>query len=177
MKPNFHSVISIGILSVIILLSSCKKDDTYSIIPAINYKGYVIQKSFSGKDSALKLTISYTDGDGDLGLGQKDTNPPFDNGIYYYNIYVYYYELINGKWSEVTLTGFPNDTDTIRIKYRFANLNPISDNKAIKGDIENTFSLPSRKSATTIKLKFYIYDRMLHKSNVDSTGIITYYNP
>jgi hypothetical protein len=89
-------------------------------------------------------------------------------------MYVYYYELIAGKWKEVTLNDFSNDT--IRFKYRFPNLTPNADNKAIKGDIEYTIiNLYPRKS-TTIKLKFYIYDRMLHKSNVDSTEAITY-NP
>lgn len=175
MKIHFSTIISFAFISVIVLTVGCKQEVIYPIIPAIKYKATVIQKSVLGKDSALKLTISYTDGDGDLGLRQEDIAPPFDAGTFYYNMYVYYYELIEGKWCEVTVSEFIKDT--IRIKYRFPYLTPNSGNKAIKGDIENTFSLPSRDSLTTIKLKFYIYDRMLHKSNVDSSDIITYSNP
>jgi hypothetical protein len=175
MKVNFIIFNAIVLISYIVLLSCCKKEVSYPLEPVIKFKDCVIIKSIMGKDSALKLTISYTDGDGDLGLGQNDINPPFNSGTYYFNMYVNYYELNNGKWSEVTLDTF--STDTVRIKYRFPNLTPNSDNKAIKGEIENTFGLPTRNSLTSIKLKFYIYDRMLHKSNIDSTGILTYYNP
>jgi len=175
MKVKFSIIVPLVLILAIVLTMSCSKEVIYPVIPSIKFKSYEKLKSVTGKDSALKLTISYTDGDGDLGLRQEDIYPPFNTGsIYYYNMYIYYYELIKGKWSEVTLTGFPNDTDTIRIKYRFPNLTPNAENKAIKGDIENTFDLPVRNSSTTIKLKFYIYDRMLHKSNTDSTGIITY---
>jgi hypothetical protein len=177
MKIKFSQITSLVLLSVIILTVSCHKDEIYPIIPVIKFKGDLKQKSIYGKDSALKLTISYTDGDGDLGLKQEDIYPPFDSGsIYYYNMYVYYYELINGKWTEVTLTGFPGDTDTIRFKYRFPNLTPNADNKAIKGDIEYSITNLFPRKSNYIRFKFYIYDRMLHKSNVDSTGTI-YYNP
>jgi len=173
MKIKFSTIVPLVLISAIVLIVGCKQDVIYSIIPAIKYNGYEIQKSVSGTDSALKLTIAYTDGDGDLGLQQGDLNPPFDSGsIYYYNLYVYYYELISGKWSQVTLNDF--STDTIRFKYRFPDLTPNANNKAIKGDIEYTITNLFPRKSHTIMFKFFIYDRMLHKSNVDSTGVITY---
>jgi len=139
MKIKFSTILPLVCISVIVLTTGCKQDVIYPIIPSIKFKDYSIQKSVLGKDSALKLTISYTDGDGDLGLKQEDINPPFDSGsIYYYNMYVYYYELIGNKWSQVTINDFSNDT--IRFKYRIPYLTPNADNKAIKGDIEYTIT-------------------------------------
>jgi hypothetical protein len=172
MKVRFWTFTAFFLISVTVLTMSCNEEVIYPVVPAIKYKGFTIEKSVSGKDSALKLTITYTDGDGDLGLRQSDTNTPFA-GIYYYNLYIDYYELIGGKWQQVARSTF--DTNTIRFRYRFPYLSSNSDNKALRGEIENSFDLPSRDKITTIKLKFYIYDRKLHKSNVDSSGIITYF--
>jgi hypothetical protein len=157
------------------MLLSCQQEEIYSVIPAITYKGFVKHKSIFARDSALKLTLTYTDGDGDLGLTQDDTLPPFDkSSFYYYNMYVYYYEYIDGQFQQVTLNDF--STDTIRFKYRFPNLTPTTDNKAIRGEIEYTITDLFPRKSNTIKFRIYIYDRKLQKSNEIESAIITY-NP
>ena len=59
------------------LLFGCQKiTDTYPITPAILFKSYDIQKtldSAGNTDYKLKLTISFTDGDGDIGNKTGDT--------------------------------------------------------------------------------------------------------
>ena len=172
MKFKFSTISTIVIITVVVLVNGCKQDVIYPIIPAIQYKGYEKLKSYLGGDSALKLTITYTDGDGDLGLSQSQTYPPFDTtSIYYYNMYVYYYEYYNNNWIQVTISPF--STDTIRFKYRFPDLTPNTDNKAIKGDIEYTIINPTPIKSNIIKFVIYIYDRKLHKSNIIESEKIT----
>jgi hypothetical protein len=153
--------------------SGCQENVIYPVVPAITFKEYKIIKSYYNQDSALKLTITYTDGDGDLGLSQFQLAPPFDStSIYYYNMYVYYYEFFDGKWNEVTVNDF--STDTIRFKYRFPNLTPISDNKAIKGEIEYTITDLVPRKSNNIMFRIYIYDRERHQSNTVETDVIIY---
>lgn len=173
MKIKFSTIIPIVLITAIVFTTGCKQNVIYPIIPVITYKGYEIVKSYTNTDSALKLTISYTDGDGDLGLGQGDTLGYFDkDSIYYNNMYVYYYEFFNNKWNQVTVNDF--STDTIRFKYRFPNLTPNSDNKAIKGEIEYTITNLVPRKSNTIKFSIYIYDRMRHKSKTVESDVIIF---
>ena len=175
MKVKFSIIITIVFISSIVFITGCQNEVIYPIIPAIEFKDYKIDKGFWGRDSALKLTITYTDGDGDLGLSQFQLLPPYDSGsIYYYNMYVYYFEYFEGKWNQVTVNDF--STDTIRFKYRFPNLTPNSDNKAIKGEIEYTITNLYPRKSNTIMFRIYIYDRALHQSNIVETDVI-YYSP
>jgi hypothetical protein len=154
------------IIPAILIISffGCSKEVNYSNIPEIQFKKYEIIKNMQNRDSALKLTITYTDGDGDLGLTQADTFPPFDTGsIFYNNLFAYYYEYIEGKWTQVTVNDF--STDTIRFNYRFPNLTPTSDNKAIKGEIEYTIAYLEPRKSSTIKFRIFINDRALNISD------------
>ena len=173
MRIKFSTIIPIVFIAAIVLNNSCKKDVIYPIIPAIQYKNFEKLKSYNGSDSALKLTISYTDGDGDLGLKQTQIDPPFDSSsIYYYNMYVYYYEYFNNKWNQVTINDF--STDTIRFKYRFPYLTPNTDNKVIKGEIDFTINNLIPIKSNRIKFSIFIYDRKLNKSNTVESDVITY---
>ena len=76
---------------VIVFLSlsllSCLKPISYPNEPIIEYVG------FESLSDSGKLTFSFTDGDGDLGLDQNIITPPHDPGsYYYYNLYINYYE-------------------------------------------------------------------------------------
>lgn len=173
MKFKFSTIVPIVLITAIVFINSCKQEVIYPIIPAIQFKSYQKILNHFGQDSALKLTISFTDGDGDLGLSQTQIYPPFDStSIYYNNMYVYYYEYFNNKWSQVTINDF--STDTIRFKYRFPNLTPDTDNKAIKGDIEYTITNLLPRKSNIIKFRIYIFDRMLHQSNIIESDSITF---
>jgi hypothetical protein len=161
----------------IIMLHSCSKELDYSIIPAIEFKDLQVFKNANGRDQYIKMTIGYIDGDGDLGLKQSDTFPPYhQESNYYYNMFIDYYEYVDGKFIQVRpeVSGIPIG-DTIRFLYRFPYLSPATGSKALKGEIEWTSDqIPVIKS-NTVRFSVYIYDRALNKSNKVITPPITFY--
>ena len=88
----------IGII-VFILLSgvfySCKKENVYPIEPAISMSPDQIYLS------PATITISFTDGDGDVGLSDADTVPPYNLDPVNFN--KYYYHLLH-KYIQSHLT-------------------------------------------------------------------------
>jgi hypothetical protein len=145
-----------------VILPSCMKKEELPVIPQIAYESYTLEFDSGMYARRGFLTISFKDGDGDIGLHPDQKEPPFDTGsIYYYNYYIDYYEKQNGTFVKIDL----NPSFNARIPY----LTPNDHNKAIKGIIVDTMWLNPAPLFDTIKLKFHIYDRALHQSNVDST--------
>lgn len=152
-------------------LISCLKKESISIIPQISYQSIALQYDSALYPSRGFLTLSFQDGDGDIGLFPDQNNPPFNEGsIYHYNFYVEYFEKRDGHFYQLDL-GDPGMNG--RIPY----LTPDDPNKAIKGIIVDTLPMPAKPQHDTIKLRFYIYDRSLHKSNIDSTPPIILRRP
>ncbi|MEI6680978.1 MAG: hypothetical protein WCO44_00040 [Bacteroidota bacterium] len=138
------------------------KKEVYPDVPVIAFQNLTL--AFDTGKVAKKgyLTISFKDGNGDIGLQPGETQPPYDTGsIYYYNFIIDYYELIRGKFVKLQ--------STVPFSARIPYLTPDDPNKAIKGIIVDTLTLNPKPAHDTVKLKFFIYDRALHKSNVDST--------
>lgn len=164
---------------IALLFSACETQDKYSDVPQIEFEEY---EKF-GSDSIV-LTISYVDGDGDLGLGPEHDKPPFDSGKYKNNLIVNYYERFNGSFSKTTPDPFPdNKNDTVFFPFRFRNLTPKGKNKAIEGEISITISdrlrvysknFPERNYGGQILFEIYIYDRALNKSNTVSSPPIPF---
>jgi hypothetical protein len=145
-----------------LIFSSCMKKEVFPETPQIAFQSFVPVFDTGKYATRGFLTISFKDGDGDIGLKEDETQPPFDTGsIYYYNYVIDYYEKQNGSFVRVDFL-IPFST---RIPY----LTPEDPNKAIKGIIVDTLMLNPKPAHDTIKFKFFIYDRALHKSNVDST--------
>jgi len=165
----FHSNIrgvlfsaSVAMIAGLLLLSSCMKKEVYPDVPVIAFQNFT--SVFDTGKVAVKgyLTISFKDGNGDIGLQPEETQSPYDTGsIYYYNFIIDYYELIHGSFVKLQTT--------VPFSARIPYLTPDDPNKAIKGIIVDTLTLNPKPVHDTIKLKFFIYDRALHKSNVDST--------
>jgi len=159
----------------IFLFSTCSKFVDYPIEPQIEYNNFLLEfNQETGITERGVLFISYTDGDGDLGLRPRDTFPPFNYGSeYYYNMVIDYYEKQNGKWELVPLV-FPNpgtgENDTLTFSVRIPYLTPFGGNQSIKGVIQDTMFLYNPLSDfDTIKFSVYIIDRALHKSNTVET--------
>ena len=143
-------------------LSSCIKEDQYPVVPQIEFSGYGIYSAVDGTDSACKINISYTDGDGDIGLTEDDILEP-----YKYNYYLKWMQLVDGQMIEVVL---PNDSITFNA--RIPILTPSGRNKNIKGDISMNFDLYFNSyllTSDTIGFEIYIIDRALNKSNTVTT--------
>jgi len=124
----------------------------------------------AGNDSLGFLKISYTDGDGNIGLYDWDTVEP-----YKYNFYVKMFQMKNDSLQEII---FPDSN--INFNARIPILTPTGKNKNIKGEIEMLIELyyasPILKS-DTIAFKLYIQDRDLNKSNVIETPLLPFIHP
>lgn len=149
-----------------VLFSACKKEEKFSEIPLISFVSFEKLADGTGVDNQGKLTVHFQDGDGDLGLNEEDTQAPFDTAsIYYYNFFVDYYKKQNGTF--VLLEQLDNSRNA-----RFPRL---SDDlpESIEGDISvvlyiNTYDYTSVYD--TLKLRCYIVDRALNKSNTIETS-------
>lgn len=147
-----------------LLLFSCKKKEEYPIEPAITFKSFVKIPQSNGIDNKGILTLSFTDGDGDIGLSQGDTVGDFAPGSeFYYNFFITYYEKQKGVMTAVELP-FTNNARIPVLKNRNKN------NTAIRGDISIELFINNPFSAyDTIQYECYIVDRAFHKSNVVRT--------
>ena len=152
------------LISIVAGLTSCIKEEQYPIIPHIEFGGFATAKDITGKDSLGAITISYTDGDGNIGLFAWDTVEPKK-----YNFYLKFMELVNNELVEVK----PVDS-TLTFNARIPLLTPVGRNKNIKGDItmylELYFARQILKS-DTIAFEIYIRDRDLNNSNVVETPL------
>lgn len=149
-------------LAIPTLWASCLKQKEFPTTPAITYNNFTKYINAQGNDSAAVLSISYTDGDGDIGLSQGDTVAPY-TGTYYYNCFLEYYEKQNGVWIKPNIP--------VPFYYRIPPL--LQDGqKAVEGDINVYLPYPYFSPVSpydTIKFSIKIADRQLHESNVVET--------
>lgn len=152
-----------AILVVGVLFSGCLKTEEFPDEPRIAFKSF----EFFG-DSA-SLTITFTDGNGDIGLDDSDTAPPFDtSSAYYFNFFLEESELINGEWNTVTFAQ--------PIYYRIPRITPTGQNKTLEGEIAvaiDPFPLFITGDADTVRFSVELVDRALNRSNrVTSDDIV-----
>ena len=146
-------------IAVIAVLPSCLKVEDLPPEPRIGFKSFEV----FANDSA-SLVITFTDGDGDIGLGDADTMAPYDA-----NLYVGYFELVGGTWVATDLGTEPY------IQYRVPDITPTGQNPTLDGEIAiamKPFSLYRNPGADTIKYDVRLKDRELHVSNVVETNMI-----
>ncbi len=145
------------------LLFSCKKPETYPLIPVIEFVSFTKIQNAQGKDEKGIMKISFTDGDGNIGLASIDTLAPFNSGsIYYYNFFIDYYEKQHGVYTKVELPMTNNS--------RIPIITPDGENKSVKGDIEIVLFINNPVSTfDTICYDVSICDRELNVSNIIRT--------
>ena len=149
-------------ISGLLVFSSCAEFDEYPIIPHIEFVSFATLPNVQQQDSLGYLTISYTDGDGDIGLTSEEITPP-----YQYNFFIDIYENINGVQQKII---FPDTS--ITFNSRIPVLTPDGINKSITGEIEMELELYIMSpflASDTISFELYIMDRALNKSNVIHT--------
>ena len=172
----------IALLFLTMAMLSCQKPVEYPIEPHIKYEGFTYlinaDSTFSGEGI---ISFSYTDGDGDLGLDDADTLPPFGfHDAQYYNMMIEYLKCVNGEFVKTPLLSWNVQTqsyDTITFNARFKRLRDTEEPKAISGTMDYTLPVQNPFSPNdTIKFEIRILDRALHESNVIQTEPI-YTNP
>jgi hypothetical protein len=162
-----NAKIGIGIgltVTLTFLLSGCLDKIEFPIEPAITFKEFT-----TSGDSGI-LVISFTDGDGNIGLEDRDTVAPYDLASgKYYNLLLDYHEKQNGVWVNMT------DSLPLPFYYRVPRIEPTGQNRALEGEIKvdliptyyNPFS-----QFDTIKYSIQLLDRALNESNVVETDEI-----
>jgi hypothetical protein len=166
-------LLALLLLMAVFLNTACKKPRTFPDEPQITYDSYSRLPGISGKDSLLLVKFAFTDGDGDIGLGQEDTLAPFNSSSrYYYNIMIEYYEKVpGGDFHKIPI---PNSNDTINFNQRLPVITPEGKNKAIKGTIEVKISTSVYQQVPErIKFKIKLLDRKLNESNEIETEEIS----
>ena len=171
----------IGLLLLALAVCSCQKPVEYPIEPKITYEGFTYlinaDSTFSGEGI---IAFSYTDGDGDLGLDDGDTLPPFGfHDTHYYNMVIDYLKCVDGEFVKMPLLSphvptSPADTlvlyDTVTFNARFKRLRDSEEPKAISGTMEYKLTVQNPFSPNdTVKFEIRILDRALHESNVIQT--------
>ncbi|MCD4773630.1 MAG: hypothetical protein K8R41_09655 [Bacteroidales bacterium] len=162
MKKTAVKIIWIVFISGLFIIPSCAKFEEYPIIPHIEFVSFSTIHNVHQLDSLGYLTISYTDGDGDIGLTNEENTPP-----YQYNFFLDIYENINGVQQKII---FPDTS--ITFNSRIPVLTPDGVNKSIKGEIRMELELYIMSpflNSDTISFETYIMDRALNKSNVIHT--------
>lgn len=133
----------------------------------------VIEKNSFGKDSVVHITYYYSDNDGDIGLGDSDTLPPFNFGSdYWQNSPVMIYHKVNGNFEELLnpITNEPFELPSERIPP----IIPEGKNKAITGYITvHIQANPLNTQPEEVKYELKLIDRALNESNIISTPSVT----
>ncbi|MCF8331087.1 MAG: hypothetical protein K9H84_01400 [Bacteroidales bacterium] len=151
--------ILIAILSGLMFLSSCTDDKDYPIEPKIKFEDF----RKVNQDSTGIITLSYTDGDGDIGLAKSDTLYPYDS-TYFYNFFLYIFERKNGQYDSVQTS--------IPYHGRIPLLENVQEGESIEGEIEmelDIFSMDVFIPGDTVVFDIFIVDRALHHSNTVRT--------
>lgn len=136
------------------LISSCAKKLDYSKVPQINFKSFNILS----RDSAA-LTLTFSDGDGDIGGSSGGQGNMF--------ITYYYWNNDSSKYYLYKDTTFLHDSIDVRT---FPSPSNAYKNKPISGEI-TAILIYYRPNNTIKKLKLavYIQDNSGNKSNIIKT--------
>ena len=148
---------------LIFLLASCLKEKEFPVEPLIQFKS--LTKILIPPDTIpveLRLSITFTDGDGDIGLYEHETEPPYD-----FNLFIDILKLVN---NEPELIIFPDTTVTFNSRIPIVDEN--EGEKPMEGVIEYTFDyllLRTFLLNETIAFDVSIKDRALNRSNIIRT--------
>jgi hypothetical protein len=162
------------LILIVVVLSACKKPVRYSDIPKIEFISINKYQDEMIKDGAM-LTFSFQDGNGDIGLNNNDTFPPFNpKSTYYYNFFCDYYEKQNGVFKKIDSIEVNGKMLPFNLNARIPRLSYLPE-ESINGEIYLIMPFYYDTSSPyndTIGLTFYIVDRKLNKSNMEEVTVI-----
>ena len=160
--------VKIPILIITVLLSSlsCKKIESLPEIPSISFNSFILKDTtitdLLGNEGKIgELTFDFEDGDGDIGLTQPDSLSVDSTN---FNLFFTLFGKIDGEFIEVS----ENDLEP-PLNYRIPYIEKEGQNKTLIGEIQVDFRYYHTFEYDTIKYSFFIVDRALHKSNVETT--------
>lgn len=162
MGPRAIELVKVGALFALLgtVMSGCIKSEAFPDEPQIKFKSL---EQFA--DSA-SFIISFTDGDGDIGLSAEDNAPPFNSGsTYYHNLFLEMDTLYHGVWTRVEFT--------LPLRYRIPRITPTGQNKALEGEIAvNIAPWPifPGSEGDTVRFSARMVDRAIRESNEVTSG-------
>jgi hypothetical protein len=160
----FSKILLIVFLMGTAHFTGCIQKEQYPVEPVIGFTGFGIYPSVQGYDSMGVVQITYTDGDGDIGLYDYDTVEP-----YRYNYFLKFMQMNKGVLEEIRLAD-----SSLNFNARIPMLTPSGKNKNIRGEIsmflELYYAWPILTS-DTVAFEIFIRDRALHMSNVVQTPL------
>lgn len=172
---SFNNILTSNVIALgVILVCSCSpKENQFTIEPKIQLESIVQHKDIMGKDSVIQLSISYSDADGDIGLSDSDTFPPFNfSSEFYHNLPIKflvkdslgnYNELINPSSNKP----YGNQHE------RIPNLTPPGKYKSISGVLSiNLTANPLLTKPKSVKFEISLLDRALNISNTVYTEVL-----
>ncbi|WP_303311078.1 hypothetical protein [Hymenobacter sp. BT730] len=159
-----------------LLLNACITPPDYPDTPSIEFKDIkAVRKSpVTGTYDSVAVTVSFKDGDGDLGLDPTDTIPPYNqynaDGTEnrFYNNY-FFQPLLKGEDGVFRPLDFAFPYNS-----RYPRLTTTERNEPIKGDLtfSQLFFRGSFPAGAEVRFEVTIVDRALHESNKVMTSSI-----
>ncbi|MCC3159288.1 hypothetical protein LJ737_18745 [Hymenobacter sp. 15J16-1T3B] len=157
-----------------LLVFSCEPAPDYPVEPSIEFKSMRaerVDKPAPETDvNEIFVTITYKDGDGDLGLAAEDLNsPPYNAPPYNFNYYAKMY-VFNSRTNQFVEDLSFNGTFA-RMLAADAKAQPIRGELTYNINKGNGFPInyPQYAPGNKVKFDIYIYDRAKNKSNVITT--------
>ena len=155
-------VSKLAILFTILLSIGCKKDEVEPVPPVITF----LDAQLSADKTYSTVRFEFFDEDGDLGLKQEE-----NAGENEFNLFVDYYEKINGAWvlksPIITWNTTEAKYDTTELHLRLPFLENES-GRSLEGETE--IDLLYNFAADTFRYDISLKDRALHLSNVITTS-------
>jgi hypothetical protein len=151
---------------VLLAAGSCKKIVQLPPEPHIEFTSFTVFDTVDilGNDGkAGRLKFYFEDGDGNVGLNEPSGNPVADST----NLFFTLYRKTNGEMISAS------ENDPLRPSpYRIPFMDRQGQNKILKGTISVTFLYLFYNASDTIKYDFYLRDRALNDSNLETTSEI-----
>ena len=158
-----QGLVKIVIFSALAVYSfSCKKEDPKPVPPVIKF----LDAQFSQDLTYTIVRFEFYDEDGDLGLKQDE-----NTGDQEYNLFIDYYEKINGNWVlkspiiTFNLTTNSYDTTDLHVRVPF-----IENESKVSLEGETEVKLLYNFNADTFRYEMYLKDRALQASNRITTS-------
>ena len=172
---SFNNILTSKVITLgTLLVCSCSpKENQFTIEPKIQLESIVQLKDIMGKDSVIQLSISYSDADGDIGLSDSDTFPPFNfSSEFYHNLPIkYLVKDLSGNYNELINPSLNKPYGNQH--ERIPDLTPPGKYKSISGILTiNLTANPLLIEPQSVKFEISLMDRAFNMSNTVYTEVL-----
>jgi len=151
-----------------LFFTSCEPDEKFEDTPNLEWRkaSFRFLGDSSSNRRVVDLTVYFTDGDGDIGREDENASDTcdlanYDDFLTRYDLFIYYYEKVNGQFKEV----LPNDS-CFPFHNILPDLEPRGQNKTLEGEITTPFDYANfpENNTDSIRFEFELVDRAGNRS-------------